>query len=232
MAPVTKDVNDDAVPRNVLRLRSKSAPPAPPHRFDGRREGESDEAYALRRRHHVALEFARWLVSELERLGPLATRHDPLEPDPWSEWLGGDAAKLADLIASVEQARSHFTGDDTPRRIAVVRDALELAHGRLRIKGRRPAKPSLDIVIAFALGVASELAPISAASWQSAIVDWPGLPQGRGGSRKKGQKSTTWYDVIYRLLKPHALTNASSAIALSKTFESGTAKRQRPSRAK
>jgi len=208
--------------------------------FEPRRANEPTGGVILRRRHHDALAFARWLVLELVALRPIAEAAPVLEPDAST---APDAWQLARLIETVERARSHWTHDgrtdEAPRRIGAVRDALEHARqwhaqhlANPPVDGFGTFPVDVDVILEGAIRADPALAPISLDEWRGAIDAWPGLPRGRGGARRKGRPIVTWYRVVFELLKPHGLTDASSAESLKKTFEGAPTKRARPSRAK
>lgn len=206
---------------NVIPLRPLTTGE---ERFRQRLAGESEAAFALRQRHHVALVFARRLVTVLDA-------------------PGASAADLERAIAAVEAARKGWVGGtDAPRLIGAVRDALERArkwearraqHEREwpSSDGGNWAGPDAETIREGASRSAPELAEVPLVDWTHAIAAWPGFAK-RGGARKKGENRTAWYDVVFDLLKPHALTGAKDAAALKSTWETAEPKAARASRAK
>jgi hypothetical protein len=215
-------------------------------RTHARRAGENDAAHALRDRHHVALNFARWLVLELESLKPTAEGADGASER--------DAADLDAVIASAEAARARWVApkrpasaakardDGAPTRIGAVKAALEHA---ARWRKQHHARPPVDIgggvrhgvfdveadfIRAEACRGAPDLACIPISEWQRAIDAFPSQKQGRGGDPKK--RARPWHDVVFDLLKPHDLAGASTAKAMRSTLEKAATNRARPSRAK
>ena len=177
-------------------------------RFEGRRDGESDETYARRRRYFEGIAFVRSQLLELEALKPTADG----APSDFVEDL--DA-----LLDSVEAAIVCAQGGETPKRrnIGAVRTALEWQ----RTSAARRYVPEVDRVRDHACHLAPALAAIPTSEWARAIERWPGIERHpRGGAPR-----ICWYHVVYDLLKSAPrLTDADSAQAVRDTWERGLRK--------
>ena len=179
-------------------------------RFNGRRSDETDEAYALRRRHFQALDWARWAVLELEELKPTA------EGEP-SEHV----QELEDVLDAVEAGQIHWqtSGKDAQKRrtIGAVREVLEWyrqrrdSHASLSPRKQRlHSLPSVDMVRDYACKLAPELAALSSAEWARALDRWPGLPA----------PDEKWGRVVFDLLISARDDNGAPILTGAKNYRS------------
>lgn len=225
--PVTKKLPSDRGPSKggvVVRL-----PVSRTEIQHGRRADESDEAYAMRERHRVALEFARELVAMLDG-GPITSDDDWIDPDPDPDlgprdraWADHDGWRRWQALKAAEAARKHWFAlgrqDDMPRRISAVRGALELA------RAWKGPPVEAAFIRSFAGRDAPELSSVPIEDWTNAIARWPTERQGRGGDPRT--RPIPWYVVVYDLLKPYGLTNAKDAEAMKRAYEVAPKKSQR-----
>jgi hypothetical protein len=172
-----------------------------------RRDGETDEAYARRRRYFECVDFMRSELLEFEALRPTA------EGAP-SDYVEDLDARLA----SVEAAMVCAQGGETPKRrnIRAVRAALE----EHRTSSAAPARyvPDVDAVRNYACQLSPALASIPTGAWANAVERWPGI----GRHARGGGARICWYHVVYDLLKSApGLTDAKSPQGLRDTWEDG-----------
>lgn len=182
-------------PAKYSRIKSESLA------WHSRRVGEGDSAYDRRRRHHVALGFVRWLERNLVRLARVA-RSTTFVEAAWETPENVDAWLLDRLLDCVDSAVAEWAhsddGNDAPRRAIALRRALEM--------GRSKPSAPVDLVRDEVCVFEPELRRIPLLEWAEAIREFKGI--------RRGNKGGGW-DVIFRLLEKHRLTNASSAEAMA-----------------
>jgi len=69
------------------------------------------------------------------------------------------------------------------------------------------------------------LARIPQAYWSEAIRGWEGEVPGRGGNPRRGSSTYSWARVVYDLLKPFKLTDATSSASLARTLKQADLRR-------
>lgn len=181
-------------------------------RARGRNAGESEAAYDLHERRRSALAIARQLVLTLDPSSGLGDR----------EVIG--------TIAAIEAGVARLRGLTAPKaeRLEAVIHALDHASGLMwpdPETGKRTHDPGMHSRVQSARTVATrklpELGVITEAQWQRAIERWQGYRVPKvGGSRRAHREAYDAREVLFELLKPHGLTDASSAVNLGKTLRS------------